>query len=87
MAESSISFPDIWHTLIEKPFMAVGLFDKPIARFVVVSGITAGILYYSQTGPMPLINENNVISPRIKKIRPDWIGVSLFMGTLSVLFV
>ena len=77
------SIAEIWHNLAEKPFMAVGLFDRPGLRFVVVSSVTAGILYLTRTPE----TQQTALSSKFGGIRSDWIIVSLLMGTLSVLFI
>lgn len=80
----------IWGATVEPAFDMLGLMDRPVLRFVVVSSGTAAALWYAKPDtlffqgkarPWVLLSQDKGAIPL------NAMGLSLLVGALSVLFV
>lgn len=83
----------IWGDIVEPSFdtLGIGIYDSRIRRFVVVTGVTAALLWI--TKPSGVFKEDGsprewtLTNPTLESTVVPWLGVSLFIGGMSVLLV
>jgi hypothetical protein len=86
-----MSLAELWASYVERPLGYIGLLQSKPKRFFVFSLATAGILsvmkpqimYDSDGKPFP----NSIMSGEQNAIPFDWVSASLFVGTISILFI
>jgi len=83
---------DLWFKYVQIPLYQIGL-GNPNIRFIVVTCATAGLIWYLR--PKAFFFEKTS-QPRPSRIKDpsdpnavvlDWILFSIFMGSISVLFI